>query len=164
MEGQEQIETIFQTNVNGVINTIMPVIPHMISRQAGNIVIISSMAGIVGLSSSPSYSASKGAVRIFGQSLRGYLKKYKINVSVVIPGYIKTPMTEVNDFPMPFMVSAEKAAQKIIKNVEKGKGVIAFPWIMYAVIRLLELLPDSLFDYINSKLPGKPSFEAQSED
>jgi short-subunit dehydrogenase len=163
MEGPEQVETIFETNLSGVINTIMPAIPHMISRQAGNIVIISSMAGVVGLSSSPSYSASKGGVRIFGQALRGYLRKYKVNVSVVIPGYIKTPMTEVNDFPMPFMISAEKAAQKIIRNVEKGKGIIAFPWIMYAILRLLELLPNSLFDYINSKLPGKPSFENRTK-
>lgn len=164
MEGPDQVETIFQTNLNGVINTIMPAIPHMISRQSGNIVIISSMAGVGGLSSSPSYSASKGAVRIFGQALRGYLRKYQVNVSVVIPGYIKTPMTEVNNFPMPFMISAEKAALKIIRNVKKGKGVIAFPWIMYSIIRLLELLPHSFFDYINSKLPGKPSFDGQSKD
>ncbi len=158
-ETPAQINKIFATNINGVLNTIMPLIPHMIQKKSGNIVIISSMAGLLGLSSAPSYSASKGAVRLFADALRGYLKIYDVQVSTVIPGYIKTPMTEVNRFPMPFQISAEKAAHKIIHGVANNKGVIAFPIIIYFFLKLFNLLPGGLISYINSKLPGKPAFE-----
>jgi short-subunit dehydrogenase len=154
-----QVNKIFSTNVNGVINTVMPLIPYMIRKKSGNIVIISSMAGMLGLSSAPSYSASKGAVRMFSDALNGYLKTYNVHVSNVIPGYIKTPMTAVNQFPMPFQISADKAAEKIIHAVERNKGVIAFPMSIYFVMKILNLLPRRLISYINSKLPGKPAFD-----
>ena len=158
-ESPSQVEIIFDTNINGVLNTIMPLLPYMIERRSGSIVIISSMAGLVGLSSAPSYSASKACVRVFGEALRGYLKQYNVNTTVVIPGYIKTPMTDVNNFPMPFIVSAKEAAKKIIKAVANNKGVIAFPTITYIMLKCLSCLPNQLINYINSKLPGKPAFE-----
>lgn len=158
-ETPAQVNKIFSTNINGVLNTVMPIIPHMIQKKSGNIVIISSMAGLLGLSSAPSYSASKGAARLFAEALKGYLKTYNVQVSTVIPGYIKTPMTAVNQFPMPFQISAEKAAHKIIHGVANNKGLIAFPIIMYFFLKLLNLLPGELISYINSKLPGKPAFE-----
>ena len=154
-----QVNKIFSTNINGVINTVMPLIPYMIRKKSGNIVIISSMAGMLGLSSAPSYSASKGAVRMFSDALNGYLKIYNVHVSNVIPGYIKTPMTAVNKFPMPFQISADKAAQKIIHAVARNQGVIAFPMSIYFVMKILNLLPSRLISYINSKLPGKPAFD-----
>jgi short-subunit dehydrogenase len=157
-ETPKQTNKIFSTNINGVLNTILPVIPHMIKMRSGNIVIISSMAGLLGLSSAPSYSASKGAVRIFGQALQGYLRSYNIHVSNVIPGYIKTPMTNVNNFPMPLMMSVDKAANKIICGIEKNKHVIAFPMIIFILFKIINLLPSSFVSFINSKLPGKPSF------
>ncbi len=158
-ETAKQTNKIFATNINGVLNTILPAMPHMIQMRSGNIVIVSSMAGFLGLSSAPSYSASKGAARILGQALQGYLKNYNVHVSTVIPGYIKTPMTEVNSFPMPFMTSADKAARKIVRGVAKNKNIIAFPLIMFFSLKLFSLLPSALISYINSKLPGKPSFE-----
>lgn len=158
-ETAKQTNKIFATNINGVLNTILPAMPHMIQMRSGNIVIVSSMAGFLGLSSAPSYSASKGAARIFGQALQGYLKNYNVHVSTVIPGYIKTPMTEVNSFPMPFMTSADKAARKIVRGVAKNKNIIAFPLIMFFSLKLFSLLPSGLISYINSKLPGKPAFE-----
>ncbi|MDP5109861.1 MAG: SDR family NAD(P)-dependent oxidoreductase [Rickettsiaceae bacterium] len=157
-----QTNKIFATNLGGVLNTILPVLPHMIQMQSGNIVIVSSMAGFLGLSSAPSYSASKGAARLFGQALQGYLKAYNVYVSTVIPGYIKTPMTAVNAFPMPFMLSADKAASKIVRGVARNKNVIAFPLIMLFFLKLLTLFPSSLISYINSKLPGKPAFDKSS--
>lgn len=131
----------------------------MITRKKGNIAIISSMAGLIGLSSAPSYSASKACIRVFGEALRGYLKQYNVHTTVVIPGYIKTPMTDVNNFPMPFMISVEKAAEKIIKGISNNKGVIVFPITIYLLLKFLSFLPNQLIDYINSKLPGKPAFE-----
>ncbi|CAF2028446.1 unnamed protein product [Rotaria magnacalcarata] len=140
-ESPSQVEIIFDTNINGVLNTIMPLLPYMIERRRGYIVIISSMAGV------------------FGEALRGYLKQYNVNTTVVIPGYIKTPMTDVNNFPMPFIVSAKEAAKKIIKAVANNKGVIAFPTITYIMLKCLSCLPNQLINYINSKLPEKPAFE-----
>ncbi len=158
-ETPKQTNKIFATNLNGVLNTILPVIPHMIQMRSGNIAIVSSMAGFLGLSSAPSYSASKGAARIFGQALQGYLRNYNVHVSTIIPGYIKTPMTEVNNFPMPFMTTADKAASKIVRGIAKNKNVIAFPIIMLFLLKIFNLFPSSLISYINSKLPGKPAFE-----
>lgn len=160
-ESPSQVEIIFDTNINGVLNTIMPIIPHMIAKKLGTIVIVSSMASFTGLSSAPSYSATKACVRLFGEALRGYLQQYNVKTIVVIPGYIKTNMTQVNNFPMPFMVSAEKAAQKIIRGIESNKGIIAFPLIMYVFVKILTLLPNRLISYINSKIPGKPAFERE---
>lgn len=158
-ETTSQIEKIFAVNVNGLINTISPVISSMIARKKGDIIIISSIAGMLGMSSSPSYSASKGAGRLFGDALRAYLRRYNVNVSVVLPGFMKTPMTDVNNFPMPFMISPEKAAQKIIRGVARKKGVIVFPLVMYLLMKMLNILPSGLVNYFNSKLPGKPAFD-----
>jgi len=153
-----QVNKIFATNVNGVINTIMPIVPHMIRKKSGNIAIVSSMAGFLGLSSAPAYSASKGAARLFSDALGGYLREHNVHVSTIIPGYISTPMTEVNNFPMPFKISANAAATKIVNNIAKNKGVIAFPLIMYYLLKLAGIIPSNLMRYINSKLPGKPAF------
>ncbi len=158
-ETASQVRKIFATNVNGVINTVLPVIPHMIERQRGNIVVVSSMAGFLGLSSAPSYSASKGAVRLFSEALRGYLRVWGIYVTTVIPGYVKTPMTSVNNFPMPFMTTPEEAAEKIVNAIAKNKDVVAFPFGMQFFVKLLTMLPSWLTILINSKLPGKPAFE-----
>jgi short-subunit dehydrogenase len=84
-------------------------------------------------------------------------------VTTVIPGYVKTPMTSVNNFPMPFMTTAEEAAEKIIKSVAKNKEVIAFPFGMQFCLKLLTMLPSGLITFINSKLPGKPAFEKNNE-
>ena len=147
-------------NINGVLNTILPAIENMIPRRHGHVVIISSMASIIGLSSAPAYSASKGAVRIFGEALCGYIKQYNIKLSVVIPGYIHTPMTQKNDFPMPFIISSTKAAKKIIRGITKGKSIIAFPFIMYITLKIIDfIVPSCVLIYINSRLPGVPSFK-----
>ena len=137
----------------------MPAIPFMIQNKAGTIVLVSSMAGLLGLSSAPSYSASKAAVKVFGDAIRAYLKKFKVKVCVVIPGYIDTPMTIVNNFPMPFKIPVEQAAKIIIQGIETNKGLIVFPKITYFLLKLINLLPYQLIDYVNSKLPGKPSFD-----
>ena len=161
-ETSKQVNEIFSTNLNGTLNIVMPALPFMIQNKCGTIVLISSMAGLIGLSSSPSYSASKAAVKSFGDSLRAYLKQFHVKTCVVIPGYIDTPMTKVNNFPMPFKISAELAAQIIIKGIENNKGLIVFPKIIYFVLKLINLLPFQFIDYMNSKLSGKPSLENKS--
>jgi short-subunit dehydrogenase len=157
LESEDQIESIFKTNIDGVINTINPAIKIMEKQKYGQIAIISSLAGFRGLPSSPAYSASKSCVRVYGESIRGSLAPLGIKVNVVCPGYIKTPMTDVNEFPMPFLMDANKAA-KIIKNgLRKNRSRIAFPFPLYFVVWLATLISTTITDPIFARLPKKKS-------
>ncbi len=154
-ESFSQIKEIFSTNLHGVLNIIHPAIDFMIPRKSGQIAIISSLAGFRGLPSSPAYSGSKAAVRVYGEGLRGNLAPLGIKVSVVCPGYIKTPMTDVNEFPMPFLMKAEKCAELIKDGLVKNKSRIAFPFPLYFVVWLLALISNKITDPIFAKLPKK---------
>lgn len=152
----EQIKSIFEVNLNGVINTLYPLIIPMQKRRYGHIAIISSIAGFRGSPTAPAYSTSKAAVRVYGQALHGLLNQNGITVSVVCPGFIKTPMTDVNPFPMPFIMDANKAARLIKKGLDKHKTTIILPWIMGVIARLQNLLPDQMVNKIYLKIPAKP--------
>ena len=154
-ETHEKMREIFAINLDGVLNTILPVIPLMQARKSGQIALMSSLAGIRGMPSCPAYSASKGAVRFLGEGLRGELKDYNIKLSVICPGYIKTPMTDVNKFPMPFIMSAEKSAKIIIAGLEKNKSRIAFPLALYLPLWLMSCLPMAITDWFFAALPRK---------
>ena len=156
-ESFAQVQEIFATNLHGVLNTIHPAIEKMKLRKRGQIAIISSLAGFRGLPSSPAYSASKSAVRVYAESLRGNLANFGIEVNAICPGYIKTPMTDINEFPMPFLMSAEKCAKIIKRGLEKNKSRIAFPFALYFVVWLAALLSTKITDPIFAKLPGKKS-------
>jgi short-subunit dehydrogenase len=159
-ESDRQVREIFTTNIDGVLNTINPAIDKMRQQGYGQIAIISSLAGFRGLPSSPAYSASKAAVRIYGEALRGSLKKINIKVNVICPGYIRTPMTDINNFPMPFIMNSDKAA-KIIKNkISQNKGRIAFPFLLYFLVWLLSLISIKITDPIFEKLPGKKTLKS----
>ena len=158
-ESFAQVKEIFDTNLYGVLNIVQPVIEKMTSRKSGQIVIISSLAGFVSLPSSPAYSASKSAVRIYGEALRGNLAEFGVKVNIVCPGYIKTKMTAVNNFYMPFLMNSTKASQIIINGIEKNHGRIIFPIIFYFLIRVLLSLPFSLVEKIMKKLPKKSALK-----
>ncbi len=147
-EGQEQVEQVLNININGVVNTIYPLIARMKERRSGSIGIMSSLAGFRGMPSAASYSASKNAVRALGDALRPELKRYNIDVSVICPGFIKTPLTDVNPFPMPFLIEAEESAQIIKYGLSKNKKRIIFPWQMRILTWLMVFLPVSITDYL----------------
>ncbi|MBM3618495.1 MAG: SDR family NAD(P)-dependent oxidoreductase [Alphaproteobacteria bacterium] len=146
---------IFATNVDGVINTVMPLVPAMMARKRGQIAIISSLAGIRGLPSAPAYSASKAAVRFWGEGLRGSLGKHGIKVNVICPGYVKTPLTAVNTFPMPFIKKAWKAAIIIRKGLERNTPRIVFPYALYIPLWFLSCLSPRITDGFFARLPEK---------
>jgi len=156
-ETVEQTRAIFATNIDGVVNTIHPAISLMLARKRGKIAIMSSLAGIRGLASSPAYSASKAAVRVLGEGLRGWLAPQGVEVNVICPGFIKTPMTDVNPYHMPFMMEADQAARIIAQGLAKNKARIAFPWQLYWPLLLGNLLPLAIVDPLIARLPGKPS-------
>jgi short-subunit dehydrogenase len=156
-ESLEQIHNIFNINVNGVVNTIHPACERMKQRGYGQLAIVSSIAGFRGSPTAPAYSASKATVRIYGQALRGNVGSQGIKVNVICPGFIRTPMTDVNRFPMPFIITAEKAAKYISKSLNKNKGLIVFPWPMALMARIQNMLPDALMNKIYNSVPAKPS-------
>ncbi len=162
-ESDAQVRNIFSVNIGGVINTLRPAIALMKARGEGQLAIISSLAGYRGLPSSPAYSASKAAVKVYGESLRGHLQSFGIAVSVITPGYIRTPMTDVNDFPMPFLVEVDKAASTIKQKLTTNPSRIAFPWPLYFVVWLISCLPPGLTDPIFARLPSKPSTQQQND-
>jgi len=161
-ESLKQIKEIFSTNVDGVINLTHPAIEKMKLRKKGQIAIVSSLAGFRGLPSSPAYSGSKSAVRVYGEGLRGNLAPLGIKVNMICPGYIKTPMTDVNDFPMPCIMSAQKAVKIIKHGLAKNKSRIAFPFPFYFLVWLMTLLSPVITDPIFAKLPGKKSLSNHS--
>jgi short-subunit dehydrogenase len=154
-ESADQVRMIFATNVTGVFNTVHPILPFMMRRKRGQIAIVSSLASFRGFPGAPAYCASKAAVRIYGEGLRAEMARHNIEVNVICPGFVKTPMTDVNQFPMPFLMSAERAAQIIRDGLQHNKARIAFPFIMYALIRILVALPQPLMDFIAARAPKK---------
>lgn len=152
-------EEIFATNVQGVFNTIHPALAAMQNRQKGHIAIMSSLAGYQGFASAPSYCASKAAIRIYGEGLRVALAPYNVKVSVICPGFVKSRITDQNHFPMPFFMTAEKAARIITHGVHKNKSVIRFPQPMIVLSWLYRAIPDIMKRHINRKLPQKKLFK-----
>jgi short-subunit dehydrogenase len=132
---------IFETNVMGVLNTIVPLLPRFVARGAGQVVIMSSLAALVALPEAPAYSASKAAVRVYGQALGRLLAPRNVHVSVVCPGFVETPMSASLPGPRPLLWSAERAAHVIVQALERGKREICFPWQLTALAKLSAQLP-----------------------
>lgn len=169
IEAPNQAQRIFAVNVTGVFNTVEPAValmrgyrrrPNAPSRAArGQIAIVSSLAGFHGFPGAPAYSASKAAVKAWGEAIAPILAADGIAVSVVCPGFVTTPMTATNDFRMPFLMSAEDAALRIRRGLARNSPLIAFPWPMHAGVRLLSALPASLANRILAGAPRKRRFE-----
>jgi len=131
------------------------VIPRMIARKRGQIAIISSLAGHRGFPGAPAYSGSKAAVKVWGEALRGDLALHNVKVNVVLPGFIKSPMTDVNRFPMPFLMSAEKAAAIIQRGLAADRARIAFPFPTAFVAWAFGAISPLIADPILRMLPKK---------
>ena len=154
-EGAEQTRRIFETNVTGLLNTVLPAIPPMQRRGTGQIALMSSVASFRGMPGAPAYSASKAAVRAYGEALRGALAPSGIRVSVICPGFVRSRMTAANRFPMPLLMDAERAARIIRRGLERDKPRIAFPWPTYFAAWIMGALPPILTDPLLRKLPRK---------
>ena len=154
-ESSSRSRTIFETNVFGVVNTVLPAVDLMKKRRSGQIAIISSIAAYRGMSSCPAYSASKACVKAWGEALHGVLKAEGVDVSVVCPGFVETPLTDKNKFYMPFLMKASKAADIIKKRLVKRPAIIAFPFVMVFGAWLGSFLPSRIARPIMGLLPRK---------
>ncbi len=137
------IRKTLDVNINGVLNTVEPLLGPMIARKRGQIGIVSSLAGFIGLPYSASYNASKAAVRVWGESIRYVLKKDGIGVSVICPGFVVSRITADAPFPMPFMMTASRASSIIRRGLAANKPRIAFPIGTKAGVWLGSILPGS---------------------
>jgi NADP-dependent 3-hydroxy acid dehydrogenase YdfG len=146
---------IFRVNVDGVLNTVGPAVAVMGSRGRGQIAIMSSLAGLRGMPSAPAYAASKAAVRSLAEGLRGRLAGDGIRVSAICPGFVESRMTAGNPFPMPMLMTAEKAAGIIVRGLRRNKARIAFPWPLALIMGLLAALPPGWTDPLFRHLPKK---------
>jgi short-subunit dehydrogenase len=151
---------ILATNVMGAAATFSPFIGPMISRGSGSLVGIASVAGIRGLPGHGGYCASKAALISYCESLRGELRANHVKVVTICPGYIATPLTRNNSYPMPFLMQPAAFAKKAIETIEAGVSYRVIPWQMAGVAKLLRLLPNALFDRIFAGRPRKPRASA----
>jgi short-subunit dehydrogenase len=157
-EAKDQVvfEQIMRTNVLGMVHTYQPFVEAMKIRGSGTLVGIASIAGFRGIPGSGAYSASKAAAIAYLESLRVELSSSGVNVLTVCPGYIKTPMTDVNPFYMPFLMDADQAARSIRKAIIKKKRFHVLPWQMSLVGFLLRFVPRYLYDSLMRRAPRKP--------
>ena len=148
---------LFDVNVHGLLNTVLPTLDRMRPRRSGQIALVSSMAGFRGFPGAEAYCATKAAVRVYGEGLRVSAAAEGISVSVICPGYVRSAMTSANDFPMPFLMNADRAARIIRHGLAANRARIAFPRRMAAIVWLMHSLHPRFVDSILSRLPRKPT-------
>ncbi|MBO3705712.1 MAG: SDR family oxidoreductase [Candidatus Accumulibacter sp.] len=155
-EDLEAIRRVMDVNHFGMAATFSPFIAGMRQAARGRLVGIASLAGIRGLAGAAAYCASKAAAISYLESLRLELRDSGIRVVTICPGYVRTPMTEVNRFPMPFLLAADEAAARLARVIERGSSYSVVPWQMAVVGKLLRLLPNAVYDRLFAAAPRKP--------
>ena len=153
--GAEGVAGLFAINVMGVVHTVEPLIPRLIARGRGQIALMSSLASFVVRPGTEGYCASKAAVRVWGEGLRERLKPRGVGVSVICPGFVDTPLTRVNRFPMPMLMDAAPAAELIKARLARDPARIAFPAPMYWGARFAGLFPARVQQALTGRWPGK---------
>ena len=142
----EQMENVFKVNFFGTVNTIKSVEQYFKERKSGTITIVSSIAGYRGLPNSTGYGPSKSALNNLAESLYFDFKRYGVRICLVSPGFIKTPMTDKNDFKMPFLKTTEYAAEKIYDGlINKNVFEIHFPKSLTLILKFLSFLPSKIY-------------------
>ena len=149
----EVMRSTYETNNLGMAATFQPFIGPMTQRRSGALVGIASVAGIRGLPGHGAYCSSKAAVISYCESLRGELRGTGVKVVTISPGYVATPLTARNRYPMPFLMTPEAFADAAFRTIAAGRGYRVIPWQMGVVAKVLRLLPNAVFD---AALAGRP--------
>ncbi|MCF8185617.1 MAG: SDR family oxidoreductase [Sulfuritalea sp.] len=158
-EHQEDItafQAVMDINVMGLVHTFQPFIAAMRATGHGQLVGIASVAGVRGLPGAGAYSASKAAAISYLESLRVEMAASNIAVTTIAPGYIRTPMTDVNTYKMPFLMDADVAAVKFVRSIEHKRRFVVIPWQMGWVAKFMRFIPPFLWDFAMKKAPYKP--------
>ncbi len=155
LETLENLRTIYETNVFAAIHLGQCLYKNFQQRGYGQIAFTGSIAGFQGWSGAPAYTSSKSALHTYAESLRLLGEPHGIQINIIAPGFVKSAMTDKNDFPMPFKVTAEHAAQIIEKGLKKNKRYIIFPKRMYLLSLIARILPEFALSYISRRTKGK---------
>ena len=160
-EPSEQVRRVFDTNVSGVLNTALPAMDRMALQPAnadgvrGRVAVVASVVGFVASPSAPAYAASKAAVQRWAEATDATSRRRGVRLHAVCPGFIRTPMTASNRFPLPFMISAEQAAARTLAGLAAGRLRVAFPRRTYWLSRLVGALPAPLLALGARAVPAK---------
>jgi short-subunit dehydrogenase len=155
-DDNDAFRTVLDTNVLGMVHTFQPFLSAFVAGKRGKLVGVASVAGFRGLPGSGAYSASKAAAISYLESLRVELRGSGVEVITLCPGYVATPMTEENPYPMPFLLSTDEAARLMVRAIRRGRRFYVFPWQMALVGRLLRALPRPVYDWAFARAPRKP--------
>jgi short-subunit dehydrogenase len=161
VEPAAQAARIFATNVTGVLNTALPAIEAMAAQAPGadglrgRVAVIASIAAFVAAPGAPAYCASKAAVQRWAEALDASERRRGIRLHAVCPGYVRTPMTARNKFPMPFLLEPEEAARRSLSGIARGRVRVVYPLPLYLAARLVGALPPALLNRLMSTLPAK---------
>ena len=150
-------------NFSGLTNALEPLIPGMIARRSGHIALVSSVAGYRGLPKAIYYGPSKAAAISLAEVLQCELAPRGVKISIVNPGFVETPMTAVNEFPMPFLMQVDDAAKHILRGLERGQFEIAFPWQTVAMMKLMRMLPYSAYFWLVRNVIARESVNEGNE-
>ena len=146
-----EFRTTMEVNLIGTAATLDAIMAPMMDRRRGHIAIVASVAGYRGLPRAVAYGASKSALISMAESLEPDLKRHGVVMTVINPGFVRTPMTAENAFPMPFMLEVDDAARRIVRGLSRGGFEVAFPWQLVWPLKLLALLPHAAFAWLMSR-------------
>jgi short-subunit dehydrogenase len=153
-----EVKKVTEINFFGAVNAVTAVLPQMIEQNSGQLVAVSSLAGFRGLPRSASYSASKAAMTNFFESLRLDLLNTNVDVTIIQPGFIRTPLTDDRANKMPFLMELDDAIPYFINAIERRKKFSAFPWQLATVVRLARIFPASIYD----KIAGRANYREKN--
>lgn len=156
----EVFQRVFDINVLGMVHTFHSFVGPMSAAGKGTLVGIASVAGFRGIPGGGAYSASKAACITYCESLRVELKKSGVSVVTICPGYIRTPMTAVNKFKMPFLIGVDDAVERFARAIDSKTSFTVIPWTMGIAARVLRVLPNWLYDALFQRMPRKPRKES----
>lgn len=146
------LRRLLEVNVIGVANGLEAVLPRLIARRTGRVAIVASVAGYGGLPNAAAYGATKAALINLAEAMRPKLLQRGVILQVINPGFVKTPLTDKNDFAMPFLISAEDAAEVIRRGLQSDRFEIAFPTLFVRLMKLVRVLPYRLYFRLTAKL------------
>ena len=158
------VAKLVDTNLMGTVNVLAAIVPEFIARRSGEIAVVASMTGYRGLPTAAAYGATKAALINLSESLRPELELHNVSLRLVNPGFVDTPLTRKNRFPMPFLIPADKAATTILKGLRSKRFEITVPRRMAVLMKLLRLLPNRLFLIVARRITPAPGANATDSE
>ncbi len=149
------VRRLVETNLMGTVHGLAQVIPGFIARGRGHIAVVASLAGYRGLPTAAAYGATKAALINMCEALKPELELHGVRMTLINPGFVETPLTDKNTFPMPFLIPVEEAAERIMRGLGRAHFEVAFPGRFAVLMKLLRLLPDRLFFAVTRRMTGR---------